>query len=311
MPIESRFKPATRKKLRLRMGLAGPSGSGKSYSGLRFAHALVSPEGRIAGIDSEHESLSKYQGHTTLDGVRFDFDVAPPMKSYDPMAYVDLIDEAGQIGYEVLLIDGLSQAWEGVGGALDQVDKSGDTNRYTAWKDVTPRHRRLIDAMLSSPCHIIATLRTKMEYVLEPNDKGKLVPRKVGTKPIQREGMEYEFDVFADIDQGHRLYVTKSRCPEIQDLEVQHPGAQFMRPLIEWLNTGEVLPESMPARLATGEQAQEFARLTELQGKSLDEMRNALQGKYGKGDFLELTAGEAAEVLARMREKIEQRRKEK
>ncbi len=108
---------------------------------------------------------------------------------YAPTVYTSAIEVAGTSGFDVLIIDGLSQAWEGKEGALELVDRAGG-NRFTAWKDVTPMHRRMVDAILNSPCHVIVTMRAKTEYVLEPDEHGKQVPRRRRrTDPATRHGI--------------------------------------------------------------------------------------------------------------------------
>lgn len=227
------FRPANREQLKLRMALDGPSGSGKSLTALRFAFALAGPTGRVAAIDTEHRSLSKYQGDE-FDGCRFDFDVAE-LTYFSPDNYTRTIQAAA--GYDVLIIDSLSHAWDGLGGALEQVDNKGG-NRFTGWKDVTPLHRQMVEAILASPMHVIATMRSKMEYVLEPDHRGKMVPRKVGMAPVQRAGMEYEFDLVCDLDTTHQLAVSKTRCPAVDGQSAIKPGAMFLQPVIEWLDHG-------------------------------------------------------------------------
>lgn len=235
----SMFKKASREKLKARIALDGPSGSGKTYTGLRFAFALAGSGGKVAVIDTEHRSASKYQGESP-DGVPWDFDVCE-LTHYAPTTYTQVLREAGAQGYDAVLVDSLSHAWEGVGGALDQIDKKGG-NSFTAWKDVTPQHREMIEAILACPCHVIVTMRTKMEYVLEEqtNKQGKstMVPKKIGMAPIQRQGMEYEFDIVCDLDHSHTLTVSKSRCPAIDSRKVVNPSPAFLTPVISWLDKG-------------------------------------------------------------------------
>lgn len=238
------FRKATKKKLRARIALDGPAGSGKTYTALRFAFALAQAGGgRVAVIDTEHRSASKYQGEAP-DGTPWDFDVCE-LEHYAPSTYTQVLRAAGAEGYDVVVIDSLSHAWEGVGGALDQVDKKGG-NSFTAWKDVTPQHREMIEAILGCPCHVIATMRTKTEYVLEEqtNKQGKTVqvPRKIGMAPIQRAGMEYEFDVVCDLDLSHTLTVSKSRCSALDGKKAVSPGAPFVAPLLTWLGSGVDAP---------------------------------------------------------------------
>lgn len=231
----SRFVKATRKKARARVALVGPSGSGKTYTALVLARGLVGPEGRIAVIDTERGSASKYAGTIT------DFD-ALDLDKHDPREYVDAIRDAAREGYDALVIDSLSHAWNGRGGALELVDQAAARTRgnsFAAWRDVTPLHNALIDAILAYPGHVVATMRAKTEYVLEEDARGKKTPRKIGLAPVQRDGMEYEFDVVADIDHEHRFIVTKSRCPGLADAVIPKPGADVAEALRAWLDNGE------------------------------------------------------------------------
>lgn len=230
------FQKATRQKSKLRMTIDGPAGSGKTYTALRFAHSLAAATGgRIAFIDTERGSASKYVGEAP-DGIPWDFDVAE-LTDFSPEKYTEMIEMAGKRGYSVLVIDSLSHAWEGKGGALDIKDRQGG-NQWTAWRTVTPIHNRMVDAILQSPCHVITTMRSRMEYVQETDDRGKVVIKKVGMAPIQRPGMEYEFDIVCDMDWAHILSVSKSRCPAVADMRVEKPGQAFMAPILEWLNSG-------------------------------------------------------------------------
>lgn len=230
------FQKATRRKSRLRMTIDGPAGSGKTYTALRFAHTLTAAtSGRIAYIDTERGSASKYVGEAP-DGIPWDFDVVE-LSDFSPEKYTELIEAAGKRGYSVLVIDSLSHAWEGKGGALDIKDRQGG-NQWTAWRAVTPIHGRMVDSILQSPCHVITTMRSRMEYVQETDDKGKVTIKKVGMAPVQRPGMEYEFDIVCDMDWAHILSVSKSRCSAIADLRVEKPGQAFMAPVLEWLNSG-------------------------------------------------------------------------
>lgn len=239
------FKKATRQQSKLRMTIDGPAGSGKTYTALRFAHALQNG-GRIAYIDTERGSASKYVGDSP-DGTPWDFDVLE-LTTFSPERYTLAIEAAGKAGYSVLVIDSLSHAWEGVGGALEIKDRQGG-NQWTAWRSVTPIHNRMVDAILQSPCHVITTMRSRMEYVQE-TDGGKIVIRKVGLSPIQRPGMEYEFDIVCDMDWAHILRVSKTRCPAVVDAVIEKPGPEFMRAVKEWLQSGvEIAPAKQAVTL--------------------------------------------------------------
>ena len=168
------FTKATRQHARLRMALIGPSGSGKTYTALTIATGLGQ---RIAVVDTERGSASKYAGDL------FNFDVLE-LEQFSPRQYVQAIQAAAQAGYEVLVVDSLSHAWIGKGGALEMVDhvtaRMKSSNSFAAWREVTPEHNALVDAILHSPCHVIATMRAKTEYLVEKDERtGKSGPRKV------------------------------------------------------------------------------------------------------------------------------------
>lgn len=230
------FKRAEKSASNLRMAIAGPSGSGKTMTSLLIAAGLANgrPDGRIAVIDTERGSASKYAD-------QFQFDVAE-LDSFHPERYIAAIEAAAEAGYAVLIIDSLSHAWNGVGGALelhDQAVKRQKTqNSYTAWADITPLQNRLVNAITGAPLHVIVTMRAKSEYVQEKDERGSTRIRKVGMAPIQREGMEYEYDIFCQMDLDHNLVVEKSRCPALANAVIGRPDGRLADTLNEWLIGG-------------------------------------------------------------------------
>jgi len=303
--MTSSFTKATREQLKLRMAIDGPSGAGKSVTALRCARALVDhyrprPDGRasVAVMDAESGSARKYVGEV-FDDLPIDFDVKE-LWSFSPSQYTAAIEEAGRLGFEVLVIDGLSHAWEGLDGALELVDRNGG-NRFTAWKDVTPMHRRMVEAILHSPCHVICTMRSKTEYVLEKDERGKEVPRKVGVAPIQRPGMEYEFDLYCSLDVSHMLTVAKTRCRAVDGLVVAKPGPAFMAPVVAWLGVGVVAaPRAVAGRITDG-QLESVAELLAPSGLSPEHVRRELTKRYGCLELHQLSADQADDLLAWLR----------
>lgn len=287
-----KFTKATREKLKLRMALDGPAGSGKTYNGLRFAFALGQ---RVAVIDTESGSARKYTGESP-DGVPFDFDVIE-LTRFSPSEYTACIREASRAGYDVLLIDSLSHAWDGKDGALDLVDKKSGSNKFTAWKDVTPMHREMVDAILVAPLHVIATMRSKTEYVIETDERGRSVPRKVGMAPIQRPGMEYEFDVYGSLDQSHVLTISKSRCSAIADAVVVKPSATFMLPVIDWLQRGTPAAATPVALI---EARDRVVGLAGALGVSEDQLRQRMIELYQVNAVTALTYEQAVDLGDRM-----------
>jgi hypothetical protein len=221
------MKKAVKKDSKLRMVIVGPPKSGKTFTSLTVGVGLGK---KVGLIDAERGSASKYAD-------LFDFDVEELDGKYSPQLYRRKIKEF-ENNYDVLIIDSLSHAWFGTEGALEQADKAGERlkNRFRAWAEVTPHHYALVDAILTARCHIIATLRVKTEYVMEYDEKTrKTIPRKVGLQPIFREGIEYEFDLVADMDQEHQLVVSGSRCVALDGFVAHKPGENFIEPLRLWL----------------------------------------------------------------------------
>ena len=252
----SSFTEATRTSTKARIALAGPSGSGKTWTALALAHALGE---RIAVIDTERGSASKYAG---VNGWKFQ-QVSPG--SFAPDALTALLSEAGQEGYDVLILDSWSHYWMGVDGMLEQVDKRArNGNNFSGWKEVRPDERRMIDALISYPGHVIATLRVKTEYVIEDNDRGKKVPRKIGLKPEQREGVEYEFDLVGDLDHENTLTVTKSRIPALNRAVIREPDGELGKTIRAWLEDGESVPDARELRERTMSDAVQLSDLIEL-----------------------------------------------
>lgn len=224
------FQRATRTKKKLRMAISGPSGAGKTYSALAIAGGLAAG-GKIAVLDTERGSASLYSD-------RFNFDTEE-LENFNPENYIKGIGEASEAGYAVLIIDSLSHAWFGQGGVLDQVTKRGGNTFTDGWGKIgTPLQNRLMDAILNAPMHVIATMRVKSEYVIEPDERGKVVPRRVGTKEVQREGSEYEFDVLGVLDMQNNMVIEKSRYSELAGQIITKPDAKFGEKMLSWLNAG-------------------------------------------------------------------------
>lgn len=225
------IRKAERRKAKLRLGITGPAGSGKTYGALQVAFGLG---GRIVLIDTENGSGDLYANLG-------EYDVCPLEAPYTVQKYIEAIKLCEKYGYDVIIIDSLSHAWAGEGGLLEVHSKLTESSRsgnsYTAWGKVTPLHNQLIDTMLRSKCHVIATMRSKTEYVMVENERGRSEPRKVGLAPVQRDGMEYEFGVVFDLSMNHMASVSKDRT-QLFDGQVFALSQGTGEQLKEWLNTG-------------------------------------------------------------------------
>lgn len=237
------FAPATREQAKARVALAGPSGSGKTYTALSLATNMAP---RVALIDTERGSASKYAAGASGKGFTFD---TLQMSKYDPRDLVKALAAAGQAGYGAVIVDSLSHFWMGTGGMLELVDsigkRSGGGGQWGGWKDARPFERAMIDALLSYPGHVIVTMRTKSEWVIEEDQRGKKQPKKIGTRAEQRDGIEYEFDIVGDLDQENTLVISKSRCDELSGAVINRPGSDMAATVLAWLEDGVEVPDAV------------------------------------------------------------------
>lgn len=283
------IRPAAKERAKLRLGIAGPAGSGKSYTALLIASGLG---GRVGVIDTEHRSA-----HLYADLIPGGFDVIELPPPFSPDNYVTAIHAFEMAGVDTIIIDSLSHAWVGEGGALDMQGKIADKtgNSWAAWRTVTPKHTALIEAMLQSPCHIIATMRSKMDYVQDADGGKAGKVKKVGLAPVMRDGIEYEFTLFMEMDQAHNGFVGKDRTQLFDNQIIEKPDAEMGSRLLEWLNRGVE-----PAAHSTL-RPQQFIALSEgiEHAQTMDELRDAylaaasvcdtLHDEQAKRDFNRLT----------------------
>ena len=238
------FRKAERRKSKLRLALTGPAGSGKTYGALLIAQGLG---GRIAMIDTENGSGDIYADTC-------DYDIETLTAPYSIQKYLEAIHEAETAGYDVLIIDSLSHAWSGEGGLLDMHTKMTSNNKggnsYAAWGKITPWQNRLIETMLGSNCHIIATMRSKTDYAMFQNERGKTEIKKVGLAPVQRDGMDYEFTIVFDLSMDHIVTVSKDRT-SLFDKQVFEITPETGKKLRTWLDSGaDVPPDANEIRTA-------------------------------------------------------------
>lgn len=268
------FKKAQRKQARLRLALQAAAGGGKTESALRLARGIVGPQGRIAVLDTEHGSSELYCDIT-------DFDVCLLNPPYTPERYQEVIAFAER-DYDILIIDSLSHEWIGTGGILEihaaEAKRQRGGNSFAAWANVTPRHNKLINAMLRSPLHIIATMRQKTDFVLEDDRNGKKVPRKIGMAPIQREGLEYEFTVVLDLESrdgaGGWAIATKDRTRLFADpRQLSQADGEA---LALWLETGVSVEDQIQA-----DSTQLLATLVQAAEQGLESFRTAWRANAG------------------------------
>lgn len=209
------FEEASRKNIRMKMALCGKAGSGKTYGALMIAKGLVNDMTAVGVIQTESGRAECYLKE--FPG----FKVSSLKPPFSPEAFVKAITEAETIGLKVLIIDSISDEWTGTGGILADFDKAKAVAKssYTCWAKLTPRHDALFAKILNSPIHILSTIRKKTDIILEKDSKGKLVPRKVGLKDIQRDDGEYKWMLQLDLNNENMACAVKDNTSLFQGQE--------------------------------------------------------------------------------------------
>ena len=278
------FRKAERKQVKLKIGFSAPSGAGKTYSALLVAYGMCGDWDKVAVIDTENGSAELY---SDLGG----YSVCPITPPFTPRKYTYAIQEAVDAGFKVLIIDSLSHAWSGEGGLLEMKDKAANANKsgntFTAWRDVTPEHNRLVNAILQSDIDVIVTTRAKSDYVVT-QDNGKTNVKKVGLAPVFREGLEFELTSFFDLSQEHVATASKDRTKMFDGIDFI-PTIETGKMLSAWRDSGAaivlVTQEQKDALIALGSKIEDVAkyfqvsadRLTYEQAQRAIEMKSKQQ----------------------------------
>lgn len=270
------IRKAERKKAKLRLALVGPTGSGKTYSALKLAFGIGK---KVGLIDTENGSGDLYAHLGAYDVITLE----PP---YTVSKYREAIKAFEDAEYDAIIIDSLSHAWAGEGGLLDkqgQLEKSGKyKNSFATWREITPEHNKLVEELLGSPAHIIATMRAKTEYVIEKDEKGRNAPRKIGLSPVQRDGVEYEFTVVMDVAENHYATASKDRTSLFDGWSDKIDESTGKR-LLDWLETGK-------------EPEKDIRTLAKELAASVD--------KADKSEALETLVSDSVKLIARLKDEL-------
>jgi len=275
------LRKASRKRSKLRIGLFGASGSGKTMGALKMAYGITKDWTKIALIDTERGSGELYS-HLG------DYNTLPLEAPFEPERYINAIGTCERAGMEVIIIDSISHEWIGKGGCLEIVERVQARNDYAKWKDVTPRHNAFIDKILQTNAHVICCGRSKDDVVLQQNDKGKMVPQKVGLKAVTRDGFDFEMTLCFDLDAFHLAHCTKDRTQLFDGKPSFQVSEETGAAIMEWMEGGEevvgpqlddaaaieLMQTSIRTAIANGEinkeKAMEIAGVPTLQGLTLD-----------------------------------------
>lgn len=220
------LRVSSKRQAKIRLALQGCAGSGKTYSALLLAYGLTNAWNKIAVIDSENGSADLY-AHLG------NYNVLNLNENFSPENYITAIEICEKAGMDVIIIDSISHAWD----YLLEAHANMVGNSFTNWGKITPRQNAFIQKILQSQSHIIATMRTKQDYVLSEKN-GKMVPEKVGLKSQQRDGVDYEFTLVFDLDIKHNAVASKDRTSLFMGKPEFVISENTGRKILDWCNNG-------------------------------------------------------------------------
>ena len=223
------LRTAERKRVKLRLNIASPSGFGKTYGALLLAYGITGNWEKIGVIDTENDSASLYS-HLG------DFKTLPLSPPYSPERYIQAIRICEDAGMEVIIIDSITHVWKGQGGLLEYQNAQG--GRYQDWAKATPLYQKWLNAILQSGCHVITTCRKKQTYNII-TEAGRTKVEKAGLDDEIRSGYEYEMAVALEIvNDQHRTRASKDRTGLFAGKPEFLITAETGKQIIEWCNQG-------------------------------------------------------------------------
>jgi hypothetical protein len=190
---------------------------------------------------------------------------------------------------QVIIVDSMTHEWE----AMLAIHALMPGNSFTNWSKVSLRHNAFIQTLLQSPAHIIATVRSKQDYVLTEKN-GKQVPEKVGMKAISREGIEYEFTIVFNLDMNNQASVSKDRTGLFSRQPEFIVHEETGKKILKWCNEGEdngkqkivLSPEEIKNMVTQIEACKTYEELVTLFRKSPTDQETILNAYKVKRDEL-------------------------
>lgn len=224
---------AERKRVKLRLNIASPSGFGKTYSALLIAYGITGDWQKIAVIDTENDSASLYSNLGDFKTIS----LSPP---YSPERYTQAIRICEEAGIEVIIIDSVTHVWKGQGGLLEYQNSLG--GRYQDWAKATPLYQKWLNTILQSKCHIITTNRKKQGYnIITEGNKTKV--EKAGLDDEIRDGFEYEMTLaFEIVNDRHMAKASKDRTQLFVDRPEFVITVETGEQILKWCNEGKDFP---------------------------------------------------------------------
>lgn len=285
------IRKAQREGARLVIGVAGVSGSGKTYTAIQLGYGLANCKAEKLGfLDTENRRGSLYS-----DATPEPFLIGDLYAPFSPQRYIEAIKAFQEAGVEVLVIDSVTHEWEGSGGCEEIAQNT--TSRIADWKRAKAEHKRFMNMLLQSNMHVIVCIRAR-EKVDFTNPKE---PRSLGIQPIQEKNFMFEMTASMMMwDQGSRQEVLK--CPAelvpILGRQTGYIGVEEGKALRAWVDGAKALNPKVEAfrnRLQTITE-EGVKKLEEAWSKTPENIKKAL----GKDFYATLEAAAKAYSEARI-----------
>lgn len=254
------------------MLLYGQSGSGKTLSSLVLAKGIG---GRVAVYDTECGRASLKVGNSLVKDLQWDvvehdyFEGEPTVDDY-----LTVIRLAEQNAYDVLILDSISPEWD----YITSLQASMSGNSFSNWGKVKTIHRKFLDAILRSKCHIIATCRSKTEYSVE--EGGRKV-RRLGLAPQQDSNLPFNFDFVLQISDGGVIVSVDKDESEVFKEGLKINTAQGQR-VVQWLGFGTVedSPKTEPTPKSKSKSKEKVVTEDQKQESAEDSLTPEMLAKY-------------------------------
>jgi hypothetical protein len=283
-----KLQKAERHQVKLRLGLSGASGFGKTYSALLLAYGMTEDWSKIAVIDTENNSASLY---SELGN----FNVLQLNEPFAPERYIEAIELCEKNKIEVIIIDSITHEWQGTGGCLSIHEKLG--GRFQDWSKVSPRHAAFINKILNTDAHVITTVRRKVDYSLDTNKTGRTKVVKRGFKDLTREGFEYELMIsFELLNDKHLVSASKDRTGLFMDKPEFIINSSTGKRLKQWCNASKTI-EEIKLEINNAENETDLATIYHKYGNYRDEIVQLLSNKKAELNNLSKSVVEQQEVI--------------
>ena len=275
-----------------RILITGPSGFGKTTSAVLLAAGMADVTGEdILLVDTE-EGSGKLRSVIELAEYQYGRISAP----FHPSKYIEALQAAEDNGFGIVILDSITHEWGGSGGILDMADKEGERvkNQFQKWVRPKREHKRFLEAILQSKCHVICTARSKTDKT-QTDNKGDRMAAKFGLMPVQESDLEYEFTVAFDI------YADSHTCAASKDRTSLFDQKDFIisrdtgRELAEWLCSGA------KPRETDKDWGARMMKQAEEKGLSVDDLRFIVKARG-----FESSSGLTDEQRAMVEEDLEQ-----